>query len=279
MSQLSHSGDHPQFLHSRLGLYPRLFWKFLRLGLLAWGGAVAHVGMIKQEFVEDEKWIPPAQFNRVLAVYQVLPGPEATELCVYFGMLSRGMLGGKEFAEMKRGVYLICAARGGVIRKLQTELVFDANASFDVQEVALPSATGRRLKQLDRLHGHVLDARLSTQIGGTVELVLHVAALEEAEHGETGRSQRGEAGCVPHVGIACCLVFRAEVTTIATGAGTAFFVKRCRWDEELTTATHEQIQPLPEPPKEGPVKAVISAKRSIRRTWCGLPTLPLASSR
>lgn len=74
--------------------YPRLFWKFLRLGLLAWGGAVAHVGMIKQEFVNDDPWITPAQFNRVLAVYQVLPGPEATELCVYLGMLSRGTLGG-----------------------------------------------------------------------------------------------------------------------------------------------------------------------------------------
>ena len=34
------------------------------------------------------------RFNRVLAVYQVLPGPEAHELCVYFGMLSRGRIGG-----------------------------------------------------------------------------------------------------------------------------------------------------------------------------------------
>ncbi|HEU5317740.1 MAG TPA: chromate transporter, partial [Chloroflexota bacterium] len=33
------------------------------------------------------------RFNRALAVYQVLPGPEATELCVYFGYLSRGRLG------------------------------------------------------------------------------------------------------------------------------------------------------------------------------------------
>lgn len=34
------------------------------------------------------------QFNRALAVYQILPGPEAHELCVYFGMLSRGRVGG-----------------------------------------------------------------------------------------------------------------------------------------------------------------------------------------
>ena len=29
-----------------------------------------------------------------LAVYQVLPGPEAQELCIYFGMLAKGRLGG-----------------------------------------------------------------------------------------------------------------------------------------------------------------------------------------
>jgi len=43
--------------------------------------------------VEEEKWIGPEKFNRVLSVYQVLPGPEAHELCVYFGMIAAGRLG------------------------------------------------------------------------------------------------------------------------------------------------------------------------------------------
>ncbi len=72
----------------------RLFIRFMKFGFLAWGGPVAQIAMIRQEIVEDEKWISPEQFNRVLAVYQVLPGPEAHELCVYFGMLSRGRVGG-----------------------------------------------------------------------------------------------------------------------------------------------------------------------------------------
>jgi chromate transporter len=50
--------------------------------------------MVRQELVEEQKWVSPAHFNRVLALYQVLPGPEAHELCVYFGMLARGRLGG-----------------------------------------------------------------------------------------------------------------------------------------------------------------------------------------
>jgi len=72
---------------------PRLFLRFLRFGFLAWGGPVAQIAMIRQELVEEERWISPERFNRVLAVYQVLPGPEAHELCVYFGMTAHGRLG------------------------------------------------------------------------------------------------------------------------------------------------------------------------------------------
>ncbi|MCC6299420.1 MAG: chromate efflux transporter [Anaerolineales bacterium] len=74
--------------------YLQLFLRFLKFGFLAWGGPVAQIALIRQELVEDEKWISPERFNRVLAVYQVLPGPEASELCVYFGMMSRGRIGG-----------------------------------------------------------------------------------------------------------------------------------------------------------------------------------------
>jgi chromate transporter len=70
-----------------------IFLRFLKFGILAWGGPVAQIAMIRQELVEEEKWISPQRFNRVLAVYQALPGPEAHELCVYFGMIARGRLG------------------------------------------------------------------------------------------------------------------------------------------------------------------------------------------
>ncbi|HET9449525.1 MAG TPA: chromate efflux transporter, partial [Aggregicoccus sp.] len=72
----------------------RLFLRFLRFGLLAWGGAMAQIAMVRQELVEEERWVSRAHFNRALALYQVLPGPEAHELCVYFGMLARGRVGG-----------------------------------------------------------------------------------------------------------------------------------------------------------------------------------------
>lgn len=70
-----------------------IFLRFLKFGFLAWGGPVAQIALLRQEFVEEEKWISPERFNRVLSVYQVLPGPEASELCVYFGMIARGRVG------------------------------------------------------------------------------------------------------------------------------------------------------------------------------------------
>ena len=71
-----------------------LFLKFLRFGCLAFGGPVAQIAMIRQALVDDERWIGSTRFNRLLAVMQVLPGPEAHELCVHMGMIARGRLGG-----------------------------------------------------------------------------------------------------------------------------------------------------------------------------------------
>ncbi len=71
-----------------------IFLRFLRFGCLAWGGPAAQIAMIKHECVDEEEWVDEDTFKRTLAVYQVLPGPEAHELCVYFGRLRGGRLGG-----------------------------------------------------------------------------------------------------------------------------------------------------------------------------------------
>lgn len=88
-----------------------IFWRFLRFGLLAWGGPVAQIALIKHELVNERRWIEPARFSRLLAIYQVLPGPEAHELCVHFGMLKKGRLGGflAGFGFMLPGLVLILA--------------------------------------------------------------------------------------------------------------------------------------------------------------------------
>jgi chromate transporter len=72
----------------------RIFARFLRFGLLAWGGPVAQIAMLRRELVEEERWLSGDRFNRLLAVYQALPGPEAHELAVHLGMLRGGRIGG-----------------------------------------------------------------------------------------------------------------------------------------------------------------------------------------
>lgn len=68
--------------------------RFLRFGLLAWGGPVAQIAMLRRELVDEQHWIDGGRFNRLLAIYQVLPGPEAHELAVHLGLLRGGRLGG-----------------------------------------------------------------------------------------------------------------------------------------------------------------------------------------
>jgi chromate transporter len=72
----------------------QLFLRFLRFGFMAWGGPVAQIAMLRRELVDEERWISSARFNRLLAVMQALPGPEAHEMCVHLGTRAKGRVGG-----------------------------------------------------------------------------------------------------------------------------------------------------------------------------------------
>lgn len=76
------------------GVVAGLFRRFLGFGIRAFGGPTAQIDMLRRELVDRDRWVEPARFSRTLGVYQALPGPEATELCVYFGSLRAGPLGG-----------------------------------------------------------------------------------------------------------------------------------------------------------------------------------------
>src|SRR5664279_3196548 len=88
------SVDEPPLRSEPVEALSAIFIRFLKFGLLAWGGPAAQIAMIKRECVDEEMWISELSFKKLLAVYQILPGPEAHELCVYFGRLRGGKLGG-----------------------------------------------------------------------------------------------------------------------------------------------------------------------------------------
>jgi chromate transporter len=151
----SATGDESTYAVPREPLL-RLFLRFLRFGALAWGGPVAQIAMIRHELVDEERWIGSDQFNRVLAVYQVLPGPEAHEMCVYFGMLSRGRWGGilAGLGFMLPGFLLMFALSWAyVYYGLKTDGVLAVFAAVQVAVAALI------VRAVFRIGGHVVTDR------------------------------------------------------------------------------------------------------------------------
>jgi chromate transporter len=71
-----------------------IFWYFLRLGWLAFGGPVGQIGLMHLEVVERRKWLDEEEFVRALNFCHVLPGPEALQLAIYIGYRKGGYLGG-----------------------------------------------------------------------------------------------------------------------------------------------------------------------------------------
>jgi len=66
---------------------------FLKLGLSAFGGPVAHLGYFRAEFVERRKWLDEAAYADLLALCQFLPGPASSELGMAIGLRRAGLPG------------------------------------------------------------------------------------------------------------------------------------------------------------------------------------------
>src|SRR2546430_2168004 len=62
-----------------LQLNRAIFWYFLKLGWLAFGGPVGQIGLMHLQVVEREKWLDEEEFVRALNFCHVLPGPERSE--------------------------------------------------------------------------------------------------------------------------------------------------------------------------------------------------------
>ena len=64
---------------------------FLRLGLLGFGGPVAHLGYFRAEFVERRKWLDEAHYLDIVALCQFLPGPASSQTGITLGILRAGL--------------------------------------------------------------------------------------------------------------------------------------------------------------------------------------------
>src|SRR5438105_11249328 len=71
-----------------------IFWYFLKLGWLAFGGPVGQIGLMHLQVVERQKWIEEEEFVRALNFCHILPGPEALQLAIYIGYKKGGHAAG-----------------------------------------------------------------------------------------------------------------------------------------------------------------------------------------
>ncbi|CAI1902679.1 chromate transporter, chromate ion transporter (CHR) family [Serratia proteamaculans] len=67
-----------------------LFWGFLMLGLMGFGGVLP---LARNMLVEDRRWLSGEQFTELLGLCQFLPGGNVINLSVAVGMEFRGLRG------------------------------------------------------------------------------------------------------------------------------------------------------------------------------------------
>lgn len=71
----------------------RVFRVFLRLGLMSFGGPVAHIGYFRRELVERLRWVTAEEYAGWVALCQFLPGPASSQLGFCLGMQRSGLMG------------------------------------------------------------------------------------------------------------------------------------------------------------------------------------------
>jgi len=66
---------------------------FLKLGIIGFGGPVAHIAMIEDEVVKRRQWLTQEHFLDLLGVTNLIPGPNSTEIAIHIGYIYAGWLG------------------------------------------------------------------------------------------------------------------------------------------------------------------------------------------
>ena len=66
---------------------------FIRLGVTAFGGPAAHIAMLHHEVVRRRGWIEDLEFAELIAITNLLPGPNSTEMAIHVGRRVAGWPG------------------------------------------------------------------------------------------------------------------------------------------------------------------------------------------
>ncbi len=79
---------------SRAGAILEVTAASCKLGLTSFGGPVAHIGYLREEYVVRRGWLREDAFADLVALCQILPGPASSQVNMSIGMSHAGILGG-----------------------------------------------------------------------------------------------------------------------------------------------------------------------------------------
>jgi chromate transporter len=71
-----------------------IFWRFLALGCISFGGPAAHIGYFQKAFVERLHWLSQDDYGKLVGVSQFLPGPGSSQVGFAIGLHRGGLAGG-----------------------------------------------------------------------------------------------------------------------------------------------------------------------------------------
>lgn len=70
-----------------------VFLAFLKLGLVSFGGPIAHLGYFRDELVVRRKWVNEQGYAELVALCQFLPGPASSQVGFALGLMRAGPWG------------------------------------------------------------------------------------------------------------------------------------------------------------------------------------------
>ena len=66
---------------------------FLKLGIIGFGGPLAHIAMMREEVVTKRKWLTEQHFLDLIGATNLIPGPNSTEMAIHIGHEKAGWKG------------------------------------------------------------------------------------------------------------------------------------------------------------------------------------------
>jgi chromate transporter len=151
-----------------------LFRVFTRLALQGFGGVLP---VAQRELVERERWLTREQFVEMLAVAQVLPGPNVVNLSLMFGDRAFGWRGGlAALAGMLTAPLLVVLALTLVYLRFESDPVV-AGALRGMGAVAAGLIFSTGLKLLAALRRNVLGVGVAWVFAGATFVAIALARV------------------------------------------------------------------------------------------------------